>query len=142
MCPSRVFFLSRRHFLFLLSVFFSEASLEDGPGGAAGSAVKGGVNRSVICGAGRGITASPGWESKYKAPIAPRSLSLLCDRPLQSCLLRPQLQDKEREGKPKDVQDLKSSAHADWILVGVRPHLYSSDCWHLPRKCLRNVKTR
>lgn len=37
------------------------------------------------------FTASPEWGSRCKALIAPRSLSLLCDRPLQNCHPPPQL---------------------------------------------------
>lgn len=37
------------------------------------------------------FTASPEWGSRCKALIAPRSLSLLCDRPPQSCHPPPQL---------------------------------------------------
>lgn len=65
--------------------------------GEAGLAVrvKGG-GRSVVVregwSSGCSITASPEWGSRCKALIAPQSLSLLCDRPLQSCPLPRQLQ--------------------------------------------------
>lgn len=53
---------------------------------------------------GCSITASPEWGSRCKALIAPRSLSLLCDRPLQSCPRPRQLQQDRgcvRDGEKK-----------------------------------------
>lgn len=82
-------------------------SLSDGPwpgvaGGQAGG--RGRLGESEWrCGAvlvkvaGSGITASPEWGSRCKAPIAPRSLSLLCGRPPQSCPLPPQLEDNSKD---------------------------------------------
>lgn len=45
----------------------------------------------VVGSCGRSITASPEWGSRYKAPIALRSLSLLCGRPPRSFPLPRQL---------------------------------------------------
>lgn len=45
------------------------------------------------------ITASPGWGSRCKALIAPRSLSLLCGRPLRSCRPPPRLQRGRASGE-------------------------------------------
>lgn len=66
----------------------------------------GGRGEGAAARAGCSITASPGWGSRYKALTAPRSLSLLCDKPLQSCPRPRQLQQdkgtcegrREREG--------------------------------------------
>lgn len=61
----------------------------------------GGCEKGVVR-IGCSITASPEWGSRCKALIAPRSLSLLCDRPLQSCPLPRQLQQDTgcvREGE-------------------------------------------
>lgn len=46
-----------------------------------------------------GITASPGWGSRCKALIAPRSPSSLCGRPLRSCPPPPRLQRGRASGE-------------------------------------------
>lgn len=89
--------------LFLVLVFAS-LSFCDGPrpgfaGGQAGGRGRlcesewryGVVLMKVVGSCGCSITASPEWGSRYKAPIALRSLSLLCGRPPQSCPLPRQL---------------------------------------------------
>lgn len=51
----------------------------------------GAVLVKVVGSSGRSITASPEWGSRYKAPIALRSLSLLCGRPPRSSPPPPRL---------------------------------------------------
>lgn len=103
-------------------------SLSDGPrpgvaGGQAGGRGRlgesewrcGAVLVKVAGSCGRSITASPEWGSRCKAPIAPRSLSLLGGRPPQSCPRPPQLEDNSKGND--NLPELSSRPAMDLVVL-------------------------
>lgn len=86
----------------------ADSAVEGGVDGGVGLRAGGRVVRKWADPAGRcsGVTASPGWGSRCKALIAPRSLSLLCDRPLRSCPPPPRLQRGKSKRRERDYQQV------------------------------------